>query len=431
MNKISVKLALFFILLICISAFLSFLASALFTYNIRNEMEQNQRSIANSLLELDEKTDLSLKEIVYITSTSMYDVSKIDDISSIEINQKDLEKIEKGEIVFIYHGILQGTATFLKTNNSYIKIGLRPGNNIFTIVGSRIWFTLISFIIIGAILIALSGKRAVKPILQLTLATKEVAKGNFDIQVENNSDDEIGQLTQHFNRMTRELKNIEYLRKDFISNISHEFKTPIASIQGFAKLLQKGNISHENKKEYINVIVDETTRLSNLSSNLLKLSKLENQEILGERTVFSLDEQIRKSILLLEHQWNRKNIEFHIELDKVQYLGDEELLQHIWINLIGNAIKFSYMNSSIEVKLKRMDSTIIVKVRDYGVGISDENMEYIFEKFYQGEKCHSYEGSGLGLPLVKRIVDIYGGSIYVESKLGKGSTFIVELPIEE
>jgi len=229
--------------------------------------------------------------------------------------------------------------------------------------------------------------------------------------------------------MTRELKGIEYLRKDFINSVSHEFKTPIASIQGFAKLLQKGNLSEEEKQEYTNIIVEETSRLSNLSSNILKLSKLENQEMIDRKAIFSLDEQIRRSILLLEHEWSKKNICFDIELDSVKFPGDEELLQQVWINLLGNAIKFSNDNSSITVRLHGSASFVKVKITDTGIGMSEEIQPRIFEKFYQGHKSHSYDGNGLGLPLVKRILDLCDGKIHVQSSLGKGSTFIVQLPL--
>jgi len=270
---------------------------------------------------------------------------------------------------------------------------------------------------------------ALKPILKLSSATKEVAKGNFDVQVENNSDDEVGQLTKNFNKMIRELKSIEYLRKDFINSVSHEFKTPIASIQGFAKLLQKGNLSKEEEQEYADIIVEETTRLSKLSSNILRLSSLENQEMLEKKTVFSLDEQIRKIILLLEHKWSNKNIDFDIELDEIQYHGDEELLQQVWINLLDNAIKFSNTNSSIIVRLYRTASAAKLEISDTGIGMSEETMLRIFERFYQGDKAHSYDGNGLGLSLVKRILDLCNGSIHVKSKLHEGSTFTVELPV--
>ncbi|SCY75632.1 sensor histidine kinase [Alkaliphilus peptidifermentans] len=429
MKKIAVKLVLFFIVLICISSLLSFLVSTLYTNNIVSEVKINQEATAIAILELDEKTDLTVDDIVNIMPTSMYDVRRIEDIDLMKITNEEFERIQKHEIVFVAHNRFYDPTTILMVEDSYFKISLYPNNTIFKIVASRVWFSILLYVLIGTLLIMLLAKRVVKPILKLTSATQEVAKGNFDIQVGNESKDEIGQLTHNFNKMTRELKNIEYLRKDFITNVSHEFKTPIASIQGFAKLLQKGNLSEQEKEEYTNIIVEETSRLSNLSSNILKLSKLENQEIVDKKAVFSLDEQIRKCILLLEYEWSKKNIEFDLELDKVQYQGDEELLQQVWINLLSNAIKFSSKDSIIKISLKQTATITCIKITDYGIGMSEETILRIFEKFYQGDKAHSYEGNGLGLPLVKRIVDLNEGNVYVESRLNTGTTFTIELPL--
>ncbi len=428
MKKITVKLTLFFIALICISSILSFLLSILFTNTISNEIKQNQETMAVAIIDLWEKTDLSLNEIIGITSSSMYEVSKIENVNAVELTQDELNRIQNRQIVYLSRIKFHGSATMFMVDDSYILIRLHPHNTIFKIVGSRVWFTLLSLIIIGAMLIALFVKRVVEPVLKLTGATKEVAKGNFDIQLDYQSDDEVGQLTQNFNKMTRELKSIEYLRKDFITNVSHEFKTPIASIQGFAKLLQNGNLTEEETQEYTQIIVEEAGRLSNLSSNILRLSKLENQEIV-DRKFFSLDEQIRKSILLLEHEWNKKNIEFEIELEKINCLGDEELLEQVWLNLLGNAIKFSPIKGKISIRLTQAEKTAIVQISDKGIGMSDDTMTRIFEKFYQGDVTHFHEGSGLGLSLVKRILDLFGGHIHVQSKINEGSTFTVELPL--
>ncbi|AKL96016.1 heme sensor protein HssS [Clostridium aceticum] len=429
MKKVTLKLALFFIVLICTSSTLSFVVSTLYTKNIENEIQLSQKEIAISILELQKKTDLTIEEILNIMPASMYEISRIENIEEMEITEGKLKKLENNKTIFVTEGRFHDPVTILMVDEAYIQISLYPHNTVFKIVASRIWLSLLLYVTIGALLVTLLAKRAVKPILKLTAATQEVAKGNFDIQVVNKSCDEIGQLTQHFNKMTRELRNIEHLRKDFITNVSHEFKTPIASIQGFAKLLQKGNLSEMEREEYTNIIVEETTRLSNLSSNILKLSKLENQEILEKKAVFSLDEQIRKSVLLLEYQWSKKNIEFDIHLDKVSYQGDEELLQQVWINLIDNAIKFSHSNSTINIQLKQIDEIIKVKIIDQGIGMKKETMDRVFEKFYQGDKSHSHEGNGLGLPLVKRILDLYGGNICVESKPDQGAVFIVELPL--
>ena len=428
MKKISVKLGLFFVALILISSILSFFVSILFTNGISNEIKQNQEAIALSMRDLNQKTDMTLDEIIGIASNSMYDIRKVEDPQTIEVSTEELNRVNNHEIVTLSRFKFHGNATMLLVDDSYILIKLYPNNTIFRIVGSRVWFTLLSLLIIGALLIALFVKKVVEPVIKLNWATQEVAKGNFDIQIEHHSDDEVGQLTDNFNKMIKELQSIEYLRKDFVTNVSHEFKTPIASIQGFAKLLQKGNLSTQEKQEYTSIIVEETTRLSNLSSNILKMSKLENQEIVEKKTEFSLDEQIRKSILLLEHEWSKKNIELDIELDKVDYLGDEELLEQVWLNLLGNAIKFSPPDSRIAISLVQTPSATQVKITDYGPGMSEETRTRIFEKFFQGDKTHSHEGSGLGLSLVKRILDLYGGKIHVQSNIHDGSTFTVELP---
>ncbi len=432
MKSIKTKLILFFILLMFLSASLS---SFLYTFipfnNIRDEFKLNQQAIAISILELRQKTDLPLADIIKMASNFMHDVSVIEDIHKIQISEEELEKVQNSEIVFLSSKKIPVSTTVVKVEEDYMQISLQPHNTMVQIVFSRIGFTLVLYVGIGACLIALFSKKAVENIVKLTSAAREVAKGNFDVQIENNSKDEIGQLTKNFNTMVNGLKGIEYLRKDFINSVSHEFKTPIASIQGFAKLLQSEGLPEEERQEYARIIVEETSRLSRLSSNILRLSKLENQDIFAEKKKFDLDEQIRKSILLLEPEWNKKNIEFCIELDKIAFVGDEELLQQVWINLIGNAIKFSETNGNITVKLQQLGSFAKVKIRDEGMGMSEDVQTRIFEKFYQGDKAHSIYGNGLGLSIVKKIVDICGGRIFVKSASGKGTTFIVELPLEK
>jgi len=429
MKKITIKLILFFISIMFISSIMAFVVSTFFTDSIKKEIRVNQKAIASSVIQLAEKTDLSIDEIVDLTSTAMYDVEIIEDIILYGITENELNRVQNAEIVLLARSRFHGPTTIFMIDNSYIGVSLHPNNTIIKVVASRVWLGMFSYIFIGALLIIILGRRVVEPIIKLNYATQEVAKGNFDIHVENNCRDEVGQLTKNFNRMTRELKSIEYLRKDFISSVSHEFKTPLASIQGFAKLLQRGNITEEEKEEYTRIIVEESARLANLSSNILKLSKLENQEIVNKRLAFSLDEQMRKSILLLEHEWSNRGLELDIELEQVNYIGDEELLQQVWINLLNNAIKFSIDNSKIKIRLNNHGSFLRIEITDYGIGMSDETIDRIFEKFYQGDKAHSVDGNGLGLPLVKRILDLCGGNIKVKSSLNEGSTFIIELPV--
>jgi signal transduction histidine kinase len=283
--------------------------------------------------------------------------------------------------------------------------------------------------IIGTIIILIVVRGIVKPIKCISKASKEVAKGNFDIEVKIKSKDEIGQLTADFNLMTKELKNIDFLRKDFVSNVSHELKKTITSIKGFAKLIREGQLSDDQISEYSGIIVNESDRLSLLSSNLLKLSELDSKMIREQATVFSLDEQIRKTILILETQWSKKEIEFDIELDEIVITADKHLLQEVWLNLIQNAIKFSIDKGIIKISLHKNGDMAKAEIADYGIGIADDDKGRIFERFYKGDKSRSKEGNGLGLVIVIKIVELSDGKIYFESKSGKGSTFTVELPL--
>lgn len=290
-----------------------------------------------------------------------------------------------------------------------------------------IMIALIFCIIIGSILMFFATKRISKPIKYISDVTKEVSKGNFDISINYENDDEIGVLAKNFNTMIKELKNMEYLRKDFISNVSHEFKTPIASIQGFVELLKNNEVSQDKKEEYINIIIDETERLSKLTSNMLKISRLDNQVIPNKQEEFSLDEQIRKIVLLLQDKWEEKEIGLNINLEDTKFYGDKELIEQIWINIIENAIKFSNFKGEISINLKNFKNYIVIEVCDNGIGMSKEVQKRVFEKFYQGDNSRAREGSGLGLSIVKRIIDIYKGDIEIESNIGVGTKFKVIL----
>lgn len=283
--------------------------------------------------------------------------------------------------------------------------------------------------IIGTILTFPVAKYFLKPLNELITATREVAKGNFNVKVnELKRKYELGELIESFNSMTNELNSIEMFRKDFINNFSHEFRTPIVSIRGFARQLHKSSLTEEQRLEYTDIIIRESERLANMSSNVLLLTKLENQAIITDKNYFSLDEQIRNCILLLQMQWEKKEIDFNIELDSIEYYSNEEMLSQVWVNLLSNAIKFSNKNGEISVKCYYDGYNIKVKISDNGIGMSDNIAEHIFEKFYQGDLSHVSEGNGLGLSLVKRIVDLCGGKIDVKSRVGKGTDFIVRLP---
>ena len=284
-------------------------------------------------------------------------------------------------------------------------------------------------LLIGTVIALYVGRLIVRPVQNISEAFDELSAGNFDVKVpENEKLREIREMAQHFNAMTYDLSHIETLRSDFVANVSHEFKTPIAAIEGYATLLQNHGLSQEKHDHYVEKILENSRRLSNLSGNVLTLSKLENQEIVSGKSEFRLDEQLRKSILLLESKWTEKNIEFDMELPTINYYGSEPLLSQVWVNLLDNAIKHSPVGGVIHIGIRQTDSLLIVTITDHGDGMSEEVQKHMFEKFYQGDSSHKAEGNGLGLALVKRIVELCKGTIEVESSPGNGATFSVSLP---
>ncbi|MGN1026510.1 MAG: ATP-binding protein [Faecousia sp.] len=284
--------------------------------------------------------------------------------------------------------------------------------------------------LLGASIALYVGKWIIRPIQKISDAFDELSRGNFTVKVPTDEKvEEIREMAQHFNAMTYDLSHIETLRSDFVANVSHEFKTPIAAIEGYATLLQNPNLTRQKHDHYLEIILDNSRRLSNLSSNILTLSKLENQELIVDNREFRLDEQIRRSILLLEGKWSVKNIEFDLDLPKQMYYGSEPLLAQVWSNILDNAIKHSPAGGVIHVNIQSADKWLSVCITDHGDGMTQEVQKHIFEKFYQGDPSRKAEGNGLGLALVKRIVDLCSGKVEVASSPGNGATFLVTLPI--
>jgi len=289
--------------------------------------------------------------------------------------------------------------------------------------------TFFSSIITSTVVIALSGKEFIRPIVALNEAIKEVIFGNYTVKIDEDQQiTEIADMAKNFNKMVKELSTVEMLGNNFISNVSHEIKSPLANIEGYSTLLQDENLTQEERNFYTQIIIDSTKQLSNMTNNILKLSKLENQELVFNKTKFKLDEQIREALLILESQWSSKNINLFLELPPTIYYGNEDLLMHVWLNILENAIKFTNDNGNITVELDTSND-ITVKIIDDGIGMSKETCNHVFEKFYQGDKTRNVIGNGLGLALAKKIIDLCNGNIEVKSELNKGATFIVKLPI--
>lgn len=264
-----------------------------------------------------------------------------------------------------------------------------------------------------------------KPLNEILFATKQMARGNFNIRLNtyHTNYDEFDTIKEDINKMALELSKNEILKNDFIANVSHELKTPLSVIQSYAKALENNNLSIEDRKKYINNLVDACKRLSNLITNILKLNKLENQNLIPEFTKFNLSELLANQIVQFEELIEKKNLELEIDIEEDLYLiSEESYLELVFNNLISNAIKFTD-NGKISISLKKNNDDFIIKFTDTGCGMDNETGVHIFDKFYQGDTSHSKEGNGLGLALVKRVIDIIGGSISVSSELGVGTTF--------
>ena len=269
----------------------------------------------------------------------------------------------------------------------------------------------------------------VSPMMKLGDAMRKVAGGDFTVRLDCTSKiRDVREVYGSFNTMVKELGNTETLQTDFVSNVSHEFKTPINAIEGYASLLQDSQLTDEQKNAYIDKIIFNTRRLSDLVGNILLLSKVNNQTISLKASTFRLDEQVRQSILALESKWEKKEIEFDIDLDEIEYTGYENLLSHVWLNLIDNAVKFSPQNGQIRIRLKQLAGSVTFSIWDNGLSIPEADIGRIFNKFYQGDNSHASEGNGLGLALVRKIVAAAHGTINVTSSEDAGTEFVVALP---
>jgi len=334
-------------------------------------------------------------------------------------------------IWWILHSMTFGAVMQIMRQSKFAQIPVNPTNGyeelrrVTTLTG----ITFLMSAIVGTILILIAVRGVVGPIKRISSASKEIAKGNFDVYVEPTSRDEVGQLTTNFNEMAKDLKAIDVLHKDFVANVSHEFKTPITAIKGYANLIAEGQLAMDQVREYGEIVAGESERLSNLSSNLLKLSELDSHMIREQAQDFFLDEQLRKAVLLLEGQWKKKNIEFDLELEEIRINAAEHLLQEVWLNLIQNAIKFSHPDGLVRIELMQQSGRVLVRISDHGTGIKEEDKSRIFERFFKGDKSRMKDGNGLGLVIVKKIVEISKGSISFDSKHNEGTTFTVELPL--
>lgn len=303
--------------------------------------------------------------------------------------------------------------------------------NTYTATGYEAVGTLVIFIFILVPLNTIVYRRRIREIKTLSEAIQKVAGGDYSERILIQRKEQMTPIYENFNKMCAELESVKILRNDFINSYSHEFKTPIASINGFASLLLEKNLSEEERHQYLEIIVEESARLSKLASNTILLSKLSSQQIATDTERYDLSEQIRQCSIILSKEWLDKKIEFSGDFSNVMFIGSKELMQHLWLNIIGNAVKFTPVGGEISIKVMPKPDSVTVEISDTGEGMDNETLKHLFDPYYQGDTSHSGKGLGLGLSICKRVTELCGGTINAESELGTGSRFIVNLPLKQ
>lgn len=284
-------------------------------------------------------------------------------------------------------------------------------------------------VIMGLILSFLLGRYILQPVNKLVDGLTLLSSGHYKTRIYYKHDDYLSPIYKGFNNLASELEKTEILRSDFVNSFSHEFKTPISSINGLIRLMKKGNLSQKKQNEYLDIIAEETNRLSEITTNILNLTKYESQGILTDKTTFNISEQIRTCVLLLEKKWSVKDLALFIEFDEYNIVGNEDMLKQVWTNLLDNAIKFANKGGRLTVRIRCETDTLFVDVENTGSQIKEDDKQRIFNKFYQADSTHAKEGNGIGLSIVKSIVDLHGGSVKVSSE-NSITTFTVGLPYQ-
>lgn len=362
-----------------------------------------------------------------------------------ELAQSEIDRVLKGDM---YHGISQRPQRLFVTgffdNELANTIGIpieidgetsalfvRP-DSVFQFGEMRIFLAILLILILlfSFILVLLSTSFIVRPIKKLTGATKRIAAGNYHLKLNMNRHDEIGRLARDFSIMSDSLAQTEEKRQEFVSNVSHEIQSPLTSIQGFSQALREEDMSENMREHYLSIIENESKRLSGLSKQLLMLSTLDREESEIEWSNVDVSRQLKETISITEWQWREKDLAVEMDIEQGTIRGDANLLQQVWMNLITNAIRYSEPVGMITIQLEEQRDQVIISIKDTGIGITEEQLSQLFERFYKADKARTRteESTGLGLSIVKRIVELHNGTIMVDSELGKGSTFKVNLP---
>lgn len=459
MKTLYVKFVVIFIGILILSSILAFLISnAYYQQILKPDNDEKVTKIAQSVTTyIDEHPNINLEEYLNHISSIGYQMYLSDDMGEEfswgasfrdkSLSTSTVELVLNGNS---YHGILNFPQETFVTgffanelentigvpfthNEKNYALFIRPDvkllfNEMHYLFGWLLVFT----ILLSVIMVLFSTKYLVKPISKLTTATKSLSNGDFNVEIDISRHDELGELSNSFLRMARKLEQMDDVRKEFISNISHDIQSPLSNIKGYTKLLENESISTEDRGLYTSIIHDEIKRLSNLTKQLLLLASLDRSDNLLKKRSFNVSEQIKE--LARNYQWliSEKGIMLSYSLPDVNMIGDPSLLNTVWDNLLTNAIKYNKSDGSIEISLEKKESFIIVRFRDTGIGLNHSEIERIFDRFYRADtsRTRTIEGTGLGLSIVWKIVKLHDGHIRVESIENVGTTFVVEIPIK-
>lgn len=401
---------------------------------IRRDEHLALNETASKIIELTTEKGMSLEEAVKLFSGNNVEIEIFTDIHEADpfLNEADMAVLNDGQILSRLPD-RDAPGRFMqvlfRADDKWVRITPdRQKGPSADFKRNQISFVAIP-LALGMVLITIASITVAKPVKEISEASKLVSKGDFSVRIKPCGSGELGTLAENFNRMIEELSENEYLGREFVSNVSHEFGTPITSLTGYAKLMKRSDLSPEKREEYADIIISESERLSHLCSDLLKLSELEHKGGRLVRKEFSLDEQIRSVMILLQNSWERKELEPDIELESVSFCGDEDLLYQLWVNLISNAVRYTDRGGRIAISLSDGEA-VTFTVTDSGRGMTPEESKNIFRRFYKADKSRSSEGTGLGLAIAKKIAELHGGDITVSSVLSKGTTFTVTLPKE-
>ncbi|QKE73886.1 HAMP domain-containing protein [Arthrobacter citreus] len=348
----------------------------------------------------------------------------------------------------VYHGIAEFptslfvTGFFDNTLSNTIGVPIKSGNNQLALFMRpnvqlqfgelRILFSILLLltIVLSIIFVLVSTRYIVKPIIKLTEATRRIAEGKYNVKLQINRQDEIGKLANNFSHMSQKLGQIEAMRQEFVSNVSHEIQSPLASIQGFSQSLQTKSLTEDQRNHYLSIIEEESRRMSVLSKQLLTLAALDKEESILQKTTFDVAEQIKQVVFTTEWSWRNKDLAIDLELPQTLVFADKNLLHQVWTNLMTNSIKFSHEGGSISIKLSSNEEHVQIEFQDTGIGISEHDLKQIFNRFFIVDKARTRKesSSGLGLAIVKQIIELHNGRIEVSSKVGEGTKFYLSIP---